>query len=395
MNKKKAPPMMTKESSPQVGSIMICAGGTGGHIFPGIALGQALHQLQPDIPVHFLCGTRPLEARIYKDNGITPLTLPSTTLSGGIIRRIIQTVSLGLNVFRSLIYILRHRVRVIVGMGGYTMGPAMAAAWLLRRKRIIHEANAVPGNANRWIAPFCHLVTGHFPESVSALGGKTKLVVGMPIRPRRPNSERTMAYDLLGLDPTKKTLLISGGSQGARSINAAVINAIRQLDALPHRDFQILWATGHPHHHEIQKSLEVEPTRFIAVHAVPFIQHMDYALLIADGAITRAGASTIAELVSAGVFPILIPFPFAVHNHQVRNAEAVVHHQAGWMLEETDLAPDILLDKIRRLMDKIRNLPPRAQRMVPSTLDSSLASERLAKLTLQYANLTTHQQKSV
>jgi UDP-N-acetylglucosamine--N-acetylmuramyl-(pentapeptide) pyrophosphoryl-undecaprenol N-acetylglucosamine transferase len=188
--------------------------------------------------------------------------------------------------------------------------------------------------------------------------------------------------EALGLDPARRTILITGGSQGARGLNQKVLASLRQLDAIPNSDIQVLWATGHNHQAEVEGELQSLPMQWIRVHAVPFIDRMDQALVAADGAVARAGASTVAELLSAGVFPWLIPFPYAIHNHQVVNARVVVDQQAGWMTEERDLTPEVMTDHLRRMMDRVRSLPLGARKLPPANLDSTHAAERLAILVL-------------
>jgi UDP-N-acetylglucosamine--N-acetylmuramyl-(pentapeptide) pyrophosphoryl-undecaprenol N-acetylglucosamine transferase len=364
-------------------SVLISAGGTGGHIFPGIALGQALARIAPEIPVHYVCGSRPLELKLYATEGFQPHVLPSTAVTGGLVRKISAIAKLGLNTGKAVLLLRRLKVGVVVGFGGYSTGPIMAAAFLTRRRTVLHEANAVPGKANRLMAPWAHLVTGHFSTSVDGLRATHKKIVGMPLRKRQQPPSQTEACEILELDPARRTLLITGGSQGARNLNLRALEAIRLLDVLPNRDFQILWATGHNHHAEITAQLEAEPTQFLQIHAVPFVERMDCAMAVAEAAIARAGASTVAELIAAGVYPCLIPFPFAVHNHQVRNAQVVQDQQAGWMMEEKDLNVQTMTDILRRLMEKVRTLTPGTRKAPPVELDSTEAADRLARLVLE------------
>jgi UDP-N-acetylglucosamine--N-acetylmuramyl-(pentapeptide) pyrophosphoryl-undecaprenol N-acetylglucosamine transferase len=363
-------------------SVVISAGGTGGHIFPGIALGQALQRLAPEVPVHYFCGDRPLEQRLYSTEGIQPEVIRSSALTGNILQKFVALARLGWNTVRTLFLLRRLRAGVVVGFGGYTTGPAMAAAVVLRLKTVLHEANAVPGKANRLMGPYASLVTGHFPSSVKSIRNRNTAVVGMPLRARPNPPNRAEAFEILGLDPGRQTLLVTGGSQGARALNLRTLNALRQLDILSNRDFQILWATGQNHHSEIESQLSADPPQYLRIVAVPFIERMDCAMRVAGAAVARAGASTVAELLTAGVFPFLVPFPFAVHNHQVLNGRAVVEAHCGWMVEEKDLTDEVMTDHLRRLMAKIRDLPPGARKAPPGSLDSSQSADQLARLVL-------------
>lgn len=359
--------------------ILIAAGGTGGHIFPAIALGAALREHYPDVQCDFLCGERELERRLYASNGIVPVVFPARQLGRGITGKATGALAAALNTLRAVRLILRNRYQVVVGMGGYVCGPAMAAARLTGRRTAIHEANSIPGKTNRLLAPWVDLSAVHFPATCAQFRARKCVPVGMPIRRQVTSGSREEGLRLFNLDPDRRTLLVLGGSQGAKYLYDTLMNAIPLLDTAEQADCQILWSTGTGNYDELAGRLREHATRHISVNLFPFIDRMEHALAVADVAVARAGASTIAELLACGIYALYIPFPAAIYDHQTLNAREVVAAGAGDLLPEKELTPERAAAQIRMLFDRARQS---SRLTVPEGLDSRDAARRLAEMVL-------------
>ena len=316
---------------------MILAGGTGGHIFPGIAVARALRERQ--VPVVWLGSAGGMETRIVPAHGIAIDTLRIGGLRGKTaLTWLAAPFRLLRAVFDALAIVRRQRPRSVLSMGGFAAGPGGIAAWLLRRPLIVHEANRAPGFTNRVLAKFARRVLCGFPGSYKR-DGET---VGNPVRAEvaalPPPAQR-----FAGRDGVLR-LLVLGGSQGARALNNAVPKALAQLRelkiAVRHQSGENLRAEAESAYANagVQASIE------------PFIQDMAAAYGWADLVVCRAGAMTLAEVCAAGVGSLLVPFPLAVDDHQTRNAEYLVERGAARLLPQSDDLSVRLCDALRELL---------------------------------------------
>jgi len=317
--------------------VMILAGGTGGHIFPGIAVARALRERQ--VPVVWMGSAGGMETHIVPAHGIAIDTLRIGGLRGkGALTWLSAPFRLLRAVFEALAIVRRQRPRSVLSMGGFAAGPGGIAAWLLRRPLIVHEANRAPGFTNRVLAKFARRVLCGFPGSFKR-GGET---VGNPVRVEvaalPPPAQRFAGRnDVL-------RLLVLGGSQGARALNNAVPKALAALTGLRvevrHQSGENLRAETESAYVNagVQASIE------------PFIQDMAAAYGWTDLVVCRAGAMTLAEVCAAGVGSLLIPFPLAVDDHQTRNAEYLVERGAARLLPQHDDLDTRLLDALRELL---------------------------------------------
>ena len=331
--------------------ILIAAGGTGGHILPAIALGQVL-SARKECDVAYLCGERLVELDLYRNHGIRPIVMPVRQLGVGVAQRCYAVWS-GLRVAQSIAALLRkEHYDAVIGMGGYVAGPALLAAVFTRRASVIHEANAIPGRTNRWFAPWVDETLVNFPRAGGLMRCRRCTVTGMPIRAEIYESgTREEGIREFELDAEKRTLLIIGGSQGARYLYRSLMSALPILDKQKNNDVQILWSTGTTNFDELSQSLAALHLRFISVKLRPFIDRMDLALAVADAAISRAGASSIAELLARGVYALYIPLPSAVYDHQRWNAEEVQKLGAGEYVLERELSPELAAERIERVLE--------------------------------------------
>lgn len=308
-----------------VGPVLILAGGTGGHIFPGIAVAQVLRQRH--IPVQWLGSVGGMETRLVPAAGIPLETIAVRALRGkGMLRALLAPLALLRALGQALRVVARLKPRAVVSFGGFAAGPGGVAAWLLRRPLLVHEQNRAPGLTNRILARLASAILCGFPD---AFPGRSTQWLGNPVRatiaavgpPEQRLSNRTGVM----------RLLVIGGSQGARALNLALPDALSRMPA--GLSLRIRHQSG---------TAQFKATRDAYAHAgidasiEPFIEDMAAAYAWADLVVCRSGALTLAELCAVGVASVLVPFAQAVDDHQTRNAEFIRDHGAGLVLPEGD-----------------------------------------------------------
>ena len=307
--------------------IVFAAGGTGGHLFPALAVAGELRRRQPGAAIVFVGGTRGLESRLVPQAGFPLRTLAVTGLKGTrLVARLLAGGAAALAVGRCCWWFLAHRPDLVVGAGGYASGPAVLAAWLLRVPTMLMEQNHFPGATNRWLAPRADVVCVPSEAAKARLHG-IGLVTGNPVRPE---------FATIGPSPNaaRMALLVFGGSRGARSINRAMVAALPQLAAMASPP-RMVHQTGPDEHEAVARAYAEHPG--LPADVRPFLDDMPRRLADADLVICRAGATTLAELAAAGRPAILVPFPFAADDHQRANAEVVRDAGAAVVIEDKDL----------------------------------------------------------
>lgn len=303
--------------------VMIMAGGTGGHIFPGLAVARALQAR--DVPVVWLGSAGGMETRIVAEAGIEIDTLRIGGLRGkGAATLLVAPFRLAMAVAGALGILRRRRPRAVVSFGGFAAGPGGLAAWLLRRPLLVHEQNAAPGLTNRVLARLARRVLAGFPDSFARADVVT---VGNPVR-AEIEALPAPAQRLAGR-AGRPRLLVVGGSQGARALNLGVPGAVASLPTAARPEIR----------HQCGRSGEQATREAYAQAGVeariePFIADMAEAWAWADLVVCRAGASTIAEITAAGVGAVLVPFPHATDDHQTRNAGYLVERDAARLVPE-------------------------------------------------------------
>ncbi len=349
------------------GPVLIMAGGTGGHVYPGLAVAARLQA--HGTPVVWL-GTRTgLEARLVVQAGIPIEHIEVSGLRGrGVVGWLLAPLTLLRAVWQAVRIIRRVRPAAVLGMGGFASGPGGVAAWLLRRPLLIHEQNAVAGLTNRWLARLADRVYQAFPQTLP--GGET---VGNPVREAitalPPPGER-----LVGSGPLR--LLVVGGSLGAVALNEAVPAALAQLPAeqRPH----VVHQAGRG-----KQAACAERYRTLGVEAqvVEFIETMPAAYAEADLVVCRAGALTVSELAAAGLAAVLVPYPHAVDDHQRHNARWLVEAGGAELLLQTELA-DGLVGVLQRLLtggrEGLRAMAERARAVAVTDAAEQVANGCLA-----------------
>lgn len=307
--------------------ILIAAGGTGGHVFPGLAVAEAMASRGPLVRVEFVGSTAPLglERRIVPKAGLRLHLLPVLPLNTASIRaRLRGLVMLPLGILKALFLLLKTRPSAVLGIGGYASGPLVLMASLLRIPTVLLEPNAIPGFTNRMLKPFVRQAACAFESTLPRFGHKGVLT-GNPVR----SSFKALpprAHQL----PLQ--LLCFGGSQGSRILSEALVKA---LPALPGEEsLTIVHQTGPAQLDAIESAYRAAGRKALIV---PFIDNMSEAFAKADLVLCRAGATTIAELTVAGKAAILVPLKSAADDHQTWNAKALVAEGAAVLLPEADL----------------------------------------------------------
>ncbi|MDT7898764.1 MAG: undecaprenyldiphospho-muramoylpentapeptide beta-N-acetylglucosaminyltransferase, partial [Armatimonadota bacterium] len=362
---------------------VMAGGGTGGHIYPAIALVTAARRKVPDLQVHFVGSARRLDQDLFVRYGypfhalpVRPfpvkLLSPQSFLAVG---SWLWGLSVALRLFR------RWRPTVVIGTGGYASLCALLAGRLVNAKGVLFEANAVPGRTNKILARFADLIATGFPEALAHFPPQKAFFSGVPIRPDFLNADRESARRKLGLRDGEHLLLVVGGSQGAKRLNEALWDALPLL--LPQREnLRIVHFCGTRWEATAQQICQALPAHWRDRYQ-PFGYRDDIALFLAaaDLAVSRAGANAIAELLVAGVPAILVPYPFAIHDHQRFNALSVVKRGAAEMVLDAELTGERLAKEVLSLLN---DEPRRAQmRTAAHQLARPSAADEIVERTLR------------
>lgn len=326
-------------------NILIMAGGTGGHVFPALAVAQELrgrgHQ------VHWLGTRHGLESDVVPRAGFPIEYLSVKGLRGkGVIGWLLAPGRLLLALTQALRICARLRPQAVLGMGGFVTGPGGVASWLLHRPLVIHEQNAIPGMTNRWLSHFATRVLQAFPGSFTPQ--RHAVVTGNPVRHGILNIT-TPAQRYHSRQGALQVLII-GGSLGAQALNEMVPAAVSQLEPAVR---PMIW---HQTGKQREQSTQQRYADFgVSARVVPFITDMAEAYAWADVVICRAGAMTISELSNVGLASILVPFPFAVDDHQTANARVLADAGAARLVQQRDLTPALLASHLRELISQGRS----------------------------------------
>ncbi len=326
-------------------SVLIACGGTGGHLFPGIAVAEALKARGHEVTL--LISEKKIDSLAASGHeGMSFEKMPFLAMprpwSPKMISFLLGTWR-GLKQCRKM---LRDRkINVVLGMGGFTSTAPVLAGRMEKIKTFIHDSNAIPGKANKLTARFADVVLLGFAECASFFPKKETRVTGTPVRSALRNEAREGKVDphvFFNLKPDRKTLLVVGGSQGARGVNNVVMHSLNQLDTL---GLQILHITGPADYKDVRDAYQGKEIA-LRSHVAAFCHKMELAYQIADVALARSGASTLAELAFFGVPSILVPFPFAADDHQTKNADIFSTAGAAVMIPQSELSPEVLTDTV-------------------------------------------------
>jgi UDP-N-acetylglucosamine--N-acetylmuramyl-(pentapeptide) pyrophosphoryl-undecaprenol N-acetylglucosamine transferase len=334
-------PLTGQGGKHDVVKVIIAGGGTGGHLFPGVAIAREISRRWEDAGICFVTGKRNMEQEILERHGFDRQAIDVEGLKGrGWKRTAIGLVKLPWSLLQSISILRGFTPRVVVGVGGYSSGPVCLAARLMGIPSAIHEQNSFPGLTNRLLCRVVDRVFISFEESRPHFPGGNFMVTGNPVREDlfKETGERTR---------DRFTVLVMGGSQGARAINDAFVGALEIMRGQG-RDPMVIHQSGRGNHRDV---VEAYRTRALPGEVVPFIDDMAAVYSAADMIVSRAGATTVSELAALGKPSILIPYPYAANNHQEVNAQVLVAAKGAEMILERDLSPEVLAGRLMKYMD--------------------------------------------
>ncbi len=333
--------MQNTQSSPRVA---IACGGTGGHLFPGLAVAEQLKQYGCRITL--LISPKEVDQQaVQAAEGMQVATLPAVGLSAcrgmAFVRGFAQS-------YRAARKLFKHETpEAVLAMGGFTSAPPVLAGRACGAPTFLHESNTVPGRANRWLSWVITQAFVGFPDAASRLHTRKVTVTGTPVRSQFQPADAGECRAALGLDPQRPVLLVTGGSQGASGLNDLVIEALPLL-AKQVPQLQLLHLTGPKDGQKVERACAANK---ISAMVRPFFGEMHLALGAASAVIGRAGASSLAELAAMRLPAILVPYPAATDNHQYYNALAFEKTGAACLLAQREAAPEVLAAKIVELIE--------------------------------------------
>ncbi len=328
---------MTRENNDM--KLMITGGGTGGHVYPGVAVARELSRREGDHKTLFVGARRGVEANIVPEEGFDIETLNITGLKGkGLFAKVASIARLVQSAAQSMSIISSFKPDVVLGVGGYASGPVGIAALIKRLPLALAEQNANPGMTNRWLGKYAVKVFATWPGFEKKFPKGVGKLTGNPIRPEFFKITRKR-------DDERLNILLIGGSQGARSMNRAMAEAVSLLNDIS-GVISVTHQTGAQELNEVRKAYDEAKFPWIAE---KFFHDMPQRLADADLVISRSGAGAVAEICAVGRAALYVPFPFAADDHQTRNAEAVVKACAAMLIKDSELTGEKLVSNIKTL----------------------------------------------
>ncbi len=333
--------------------VIICGGGTGGHIYPGLSIADSLHKRNEKVQILYIGTASGLESSLVPKQGYE---FKAIRVKGFRRRLSTDTVKSSVELIKGLSdanrIISKYKPDIVVGTGGYVAGPVLLVAHLRGVPTLIHEQNVLPGATNRILGRFVDVIAVSFEEAIKYFGKKKRVfVTGNPIRREILGGSREEGIKEFGFTQGIPFVLCFGGSKGSGKLNQAMVEVIANL----HREggFQLLHITGEGHYNaflEALKARKIEPGNISGIRVMPYLHRMPQALAAADLVISSAGAITIAEITAVGIPALLIPKSHVVDNHQEYNARMLERKGAAVVLLEKQLDGDVLYNRISEII---------------------------------------------
>jgi len=326
--------------------IIIAGGGTGGHIFPAVAIAHALKRMQPNVQILFVGAEGKMEMEKVPQEGFEIVGLD---IAGFNRSNMLKNLALPLKIWKSHLkaknILKKFRPDAVIGVGGYASFPVLNAAQGMGIPTLIQEQNSFAGKSNKILGRKARAVCVAYDNMEKFFPKERLIMTGNPVRKNISQSDisRAEGQAWLGMDESKTTLLVVGGSLGAKAINEAID---ANLEAILEEGVQIVWQTGKPYY---QQAVERTAAFDGRVKVFDFIREMDYAYAAADMVVSRAGALAIAELCIVAKPVVFVPYPFAAEDHQTSNAMALVEHNAALMVKDSDAKTE-LIKKIKTIL---------------------------------------------
>ena len=334
--------------------VILTGGGTGGHIYPALAIAKGLLARDPETQILYVGIRDGMEARLVPEAGIAFAGISGKGLPRRLSLETIKVVGKSFKALWETKKLLRQfKPDLVVGTGGYVSGPVVLTAALFNIPTLLHEQNALPGITNKLLARVVRRVMVTFPESMEHFGPPKKLeLVGLPVRQEIGHVSRQVGATNFKLQPDRLTLLVTGGSRGAQTLNQAMIEVLAQL--AQHPDIQVIWATGSTTYTETLEGLKKRAISWERPgwRVLEYLKDMPEALACADIFVGRAGAASLAELMITGIPSLLIPYPYAAENHQEHNAQALVQAGAAKMILDSELDGERLWKEVKGLLSQ-------------------------------------------
>ncbi len=377
----------------------IACGGTGGHLFPGLAVAEELKH--HGCVVTLLISPKDVDQQAVKSaSGMNVATLPAVGLSGGkrlaFARGFLHSLRVSRDLFKT------EPPDAVLAMGGFTSAPPLLAGRLRRVPVFLHESNTIPGRANRWLSWLVNQAFIGFGEAVPRLHARSTKITGTPCRPQFKPAEAAACRAALGMDPARPVLLVTGGSQGASGLNQLVIAALPLL-ARRIPNVQLFHLAGP---NDARKVAQAAQAAGINATVHPFFADMHLALGAASVVVSRAGASSLAELAAMRAPAILVPYPAATDNHQYFNALAFEKTGAAILLEQPRATPEALAARVAEIMETPARFEemrtaldkwhaPRAAEQIAESIMRVVTARRRAAGTAPAAATGNHRHQSV
>jgi UDP-N-acetylglucosamine--N-acetylmuramyl-(pentapeptide) pyrophosphoryl-undecaprenol N-acetylglucosamine transferase len=338
-------------------NLVLAGGGTGGHVYPALALAGALRRRDPDARVLFIGSASGMEASLVPAAGLPfAVLLVRPPRSRSLLRTAVALGTGAASLVQAAAIVARFRPDAVVATGGVAAAPPVLAAWVLRVPIVLLEGNAALGRANAFLARFARAVAVTSDEASAHVPGGRALVTGLPVRPELCSAPRGDGLRVFGLDPGRQTILVIGGSQGAARLNAAVDEMVRVLSG--RTDLQVLHQTGRgwsgtPARQQAAAAAPDDTATTGIRHVrVPYFEQIGLAYACADLVISRCGATALAEITVCGLPAVLVPYRYAARGHQAENAAPLVRAGAAVLVADEALTGDALARQVAEILDR-------------------------------------------
>ena len=325
--------------------ILIATGGTGGHIYPALALADAARSRYEDCEILFVGNKNRMESKEIPQHGYRFIGLEASGLSGNILNKLKALGQMSTSYVKALKIVKDFKPDIAIGFGGYVSAPVMMAAHTRKVKTMLHEQNSIVGKANKLCMKFADAIVICYEKCFDECDRSKTRLLGNPrasiVKKHHFDQEY---YNSLNLDPSKPLLLVVMGSLGSTSVNEAMIQALPEIDSKN----QILFVCGRGNYETVSKAMKRDN--------IKVVEYVDQLAILekVDCIICRAGATTAAEITAFGIPSILIPSPYVANNHQFYNASVLVEKKCAFMIEEKDLNANTLFEKVSRILKNER-----------------------------------------
>jgi len=346
-------------------NVLLAGGGTGGHVYPALAIVEALRRHDPSARALFVGSRFGMEASLVPASGVPFVGLAvRPPRSRAPLRLALSAASVGISLVRAFAVVARFHPDAVVATGGIAAVPPVIAAAVMNVPVIVLEGNVIPGRTNLWLARYSRVVAVSSDEAAARLPPGRSVVTGLPIRRDVYSATREAGVAAFGLDPNRKTVLIIGGSQGAARLNSAAGDAVGRLSA--RADLQVIHQVGQGWggSERVGAASAAGAVGGIRYLRVPYLQQIGEAYACADLLVSRCGANALAEITACGRPAILVPYPHAADDHQARNAEPLVASGAAVVVPNAQLTGAALADEIAAILDT----PGRLEAMAAAAL---------------------------